>query len=347
MSTTARAPGRVNLIGDHTDYCGGLALPVALDRAVTATFTPHPTGVLRITSTVAGSSFCADLALHADRRSEEPLWQAAARWLAQRLSAPGGTLEVTSSVPVGAGLSSSAAYCVAVALALGAEGNPFDLATLCQQAEAEGGSDVGLLDQLASLAATTGHALRIDFGAGEMTSVELPQSIGLLVVDSGERRQLVTSEYGQRRAECAAAAALLGPLPLAELASIEAIGDPVVRRRARHVRTECARVDAAVAAARTGDLASFGAVLSEGHASLRDDFEVTTPGIDALVAALEATPGIAGARLCGGGFGGAVVAVCEPEVSLPASLAARGWRFRPATGAAVVANGTHQTSGEC
>jgi galactokinase len=240
---------------------------------------------------------------------------------------------VTTTLPVGAGLSSSAALEVAVALALGFEGPPLELAQLCRRAEqAASGVPCGIMDQLASAAGVADHALRIDCTTLDVTPVAIPAGIEVVVVHSGEERALAGSAYAERAAACQAAEAVVGPLRDATLASLDDL-PAAMQRRARHVVTENARVDALVEALVSHDGATIGEIMAASHASLRDDFEVSTPGLDALVADLVATPGVLGARLTGAGFGGCVVALNEPGTALPHGR--RAWRVVPSAGARV------------
>ncbi len=326
---TAQAPGRVNLIGDHTDYTGGLVLPMAIDWVTTVSL---ERGGRAVELTSSAEPQPAVVAVDgADPSTIEPSW---ARYVAGVVAVlrprVGGTGTVETQLPVGAGLSSSAALEVAVALALGFEGTPLQLAQACQEAEHQAaGIPSGIMDQLASAAGVAGCALLIDCTSLEVTPVPVPETVEVVVVDSGERRALASSAYAERRRQCEAAAALIGPLRQASLTVVELIDDPTLSRRARHVVTENARVDALARALAAGDMAGAGALMTESHASLRDDFEVSTPGLDRLVEELCATDGVYGARLTGGGFGGCVVALTAP------GAVAEGWHFRPARGATV------------
>ena len=224
---------------------------------------------------------------------------------------------VTTTLPVGAGLSSSAALEVSVALALGFEGTPLELAQLGQRAERQAtGVPSGIMDQLASAAGVEGSALLIDCHTLDVTPVPVPEQARIVVVHSGESRTLEGSAYAERAAQCAAAEAVVGPLRLADLPHLDDIDDPLVRRRARHVVTENARVRQAAEALRSGDLFTVGEAMTASHASLRDDFAVSTPGLDHLVEHLQDTPGVWGARLTGAGFGGCAVALCDPTAHI-------------------------------
>lgn len=328
---TAVAPGRVNLIGDHTDHAGGLVLPMAVDRWTTVEGVAGGAEV-RLRSADEPEPAVVPLGV-GDPSAVEPAW---ARYVAGVVAevGPAGGLDgtVTTTLPVGAGLSSSAALEVAVALALGDPGPPLDLARRCQRAEQRAsGVPCGIMDQLASAAGVGGCALRIDCTTLDVRPVPLPDGLAVVVVHSGESRRLAGSAYGERRAECEAAAAVVGPLRDATLADLAAVADPVARRRARHVVTEDERVDEVVAALLAGDGRAAGAAMVASHASLRDDFEVSTPALDALVERLVATPGVLGARLTGAGFGGCAVALVEEE----AAAGVAGWRVRPVAGASV------------
>jgi galactokinase len=327
----ARAPGRVNLIGDHTDYTGGLVLPMAIDRATTVRLQPGGP-VLELVSSAdpeAARLSVADAALRPS--AVEPAW---ARYVAGVVAvvrpSVGGHGTVESDVPVGAGLSSSAALEVAVALALGFRGTTLALAQACQEAEhVATGLPTGIMDQLASAAGVAGHALLIDCTSLDVTPIPVPAEADVVVVDSGERRALVASAYTERRDQCEAAARIIGPLRSATVEDVERLDDDVLRRRARHVVTENARVAAFAAALAARDLPTAGRLMAESHASLRDDFEVSTPGLDAIVARLSKIEGVYGARLTGAGFGGCVVALAR------SGALGEGWHFRPAAGATV------------
>lgn len=318
----------MNLIGDHTDYNEGLVLPMAIDLGVTAELVPDDGSVLTVMSTEFGEGVEIEPGTShdpAELRSFEPAW---ARLVATMVDLSGwktgGSLRLTSSVPVGAGLSSSAALTVALAAVFGITGSALDIAQLCQEAEHRCGVPVGLMDPLASAAGRKGHALLIDCSTMRCADVPLPEDARFVVADSGQHRELVTSPYSDRVNQCRRAALELGPLGLASDTDLERIGDPVLLRRARHVISECRRVRSCADALRGGDLAAAGALMTESHRSLADDFEVSTPEIDALVDRLCATAGIYGARMTGAGFGGCVVALARPGSVDTAELTGRG-----------------------
>jgi len=339
----AFAPGRVNLIGEHTDYNDGLALPFAIADGVTVTAT-----VLDGDEIVAHAvdfdeqdSFPAD----APSRLEGGGWRAFVRGVAGELRAAGFTvrparLEIAGTVPQGSGLSSSAALSVSLALALlalgGEEGevDRRDLARICSRVEnAWVGAQTGLLDQLASLFGEADRALRIDFRS--LTIDPAPLELGdwrLVTVDSHEPHDLAASGYNERRAECARAAEVLGVDSLRD-APVDAEGrlpDPL-DRRVRHVLSENARVEGAVRALNARDFRRLGRLLDASHASLRDDYESSTAAVERTVADLRFA-GATGARMVGGGFGGHVLALIPPGVAIPDSARL----VTPAAGARVV-----------
>ena len=325
----AFAPGRVNLIGDHTDYTGGLALPMAIEWSTTVDVTPGGTRV-ELTSSEQPEPAVVDLDV-ADPRTVEPAWARYVAGVVAVVRPPHGvTGTVTSTLPVGAGLSSSASLEVAVALALGFDGPPMELALACQRAEhLASGVPSGVMDQLASVMGQPGHGLLIDFRLLEVTPVPVPSGIDVVVVDSGQARALAGSAYAERRAQCEAAAEVVGPLREATVEDLTRLDDPLLRRRARHVVTENRRVLDFAACLEAGDLAGAGRHMAASHASLAEDFEVSTPVLDALVAELSAAPGVYGARLTGAGFGGCVVALAD------AASPVRGWRLHASAGARV------------
>jgi galactokinase len=305
------APGRVNLIGDHTDYMGGLVFPMAIDRGIT--LTGHPGGSrLEVYSAYEDRTARVELPVLDPMRATPPWARLLAGVAAEMGAIEGFAGALSSDLPV-AGLSSSAAVEVATALALGHVGPPLAIAQLCQAAEHRAiGVPCGIMDQLTSAAGVAGHALLIDCHSLEITSCPLPEDVDVVIVQSGEHRELINSAYATRRAECEAAQKIIGPLRLASPSDTEAIDDPTLRARARHVVTENLRVRAFAEALAHRDYTQAGRLMVESHTSLGADFEVSTPTLDALVDALVDTPGVHGARLTGAGFGGAVVALTGP-----------------------------------
>ncbi len=319
----AFGPGRVNLIGEHTDYNEGLCLPFAIDRGITVTASDGPQGRAEVVAHDLGERDAFDLAAPAPATG----WRAFARGIAAELGPPlrGAVLEVSGTLPQGAGLSSSAALEVALALALlghsgREEPDRRELARLCSRVENEWvGAQTGLLDQLASLFGAQDGAIRIDMRDLAITPV--PLELGdwrLVTVDSGVQHELAAgSGYDERRAECERACELLGIPALRDVREedVARLPEPL-DRRARHVLEEDARVDAAVGALERRDLAELGALLDASHASLRDLYDASVPEVERTVERMKAG-GAAGARMMGGGFGGSVLALLPPGATVP------------------------------
>lgn len=326
----AFAPGRVNLIGDHTDHTGGLCLPLALPMGITVRGVRGGDAV-ELTSQHEAGTASVRLDVSRPREVQPPWGRYVAGVVAELRPSQGLRGTVSSDLPAGAGLSSSAALEVALALALGFAGTTTQLAAACQRAEHQGtGVPCGILDQLASAAGVEGHALLLDCHTMSIEPVPVPDDLAFVIVPSGEERTLADSAYAARRAECEAAEELVGPLRSAALSDVDGIDDPVLRRRARHVVTENARVLATVDALRSCDAGRVGELFVESHRSLRDDFESSTPVVDATVDRLCSLPGVHGARMTGGGWGGCVVAATEP------GALSEGWTVRPGPGAHLV-----------
>jgi galactokinase len=318
-----RAPGRANLIGEYTDVNEGWVLPVALELA-TVLAGRAGGGVLRLRSLDLPDEGTVEIDL-ATGRGPSSGWGRYATAVVQVLREQGRAVRgfdgvLASDVPIGAGLSSSAALEVAVALAVLDEPvDPLALAQLCQRAENVGvGVQSGLMDQLASTGSKVGTALLLDCRALTTEHVPLPEGLGVLVVDSAVSRDLSSSAYNERRTQCEQAAADLGVGSLRD-ATLDALGerwssmDDVVRRRARHVITENARVLELADVLRSGDRGPLARLLAGSHESLRGDFEVSTPELDQLVASAVATPGVVGSRMTGAGFGGCTVSLVEVD----------------------------------
>ncbi|MEU5308949.1 galactokinase [Streptomyces sp. NPDC021562] len=323
------APGRVNLIGEHTDYNDGFVMPFALPHVTTAAVARRTDGVLRLhSSDIEGG--VAELSLDALEPGTDQEWTAypaGVVWALREAGHPvtGADVHLTSTVPTGAGLSSSAALEVVIALALNdlfALGlQRWQLARLCQRAEnVYVGAPTGIMDQTASACCEDGHALFLD--TRDLSQKQIPfdlaaEGMRLLVVDTQVKHAHSNGEYGKRRAGCEKGAALLGvdalrDVPYGELdAALDRLGDEEeVRRLVRHVVTEDHRVERVVALLEAGDTRAIGPVLTEGHASLRDDFRVSCPELDLVVEAANAA-GALGARMTGGGFGGSAIVLAE------------------------------------
>jgi galactokinase len=320
------APGRVNVIGEHTDYNDGFVLPVALPHTTRAAVGRRTDGRVALAS-LQGDGAVVELAL-ADLAPGRPDgWAGYPAGVVDGLRdlLPGGvSVLVDTDVPVGAGLSSSAALTCSVALALSDLVAPHltraDLVELARRSENDFvGAPTGILDQSASLLCEAGHALFLDTRSRTTEQVPLDLAaagLELLVVDTGTSHTHADGGYGDRRRECEEAAARLGVPALRDIpdvAALAALDDDVLRRRARHIVTENARVLEIVRVLRgAADPRSIGPVLSEGHASLRDDFEISTPELDACVDAALAA-GAHGARMVGGGFGGSAVVLVDRD----------------------------------
>jgi len=327
------APGRVNLIGEHTDYSGGLVLPAAIQLGLSFDVKERGDGMVDLVSTTfgAGISFSADGGgpqVHGWTR----FGQAVAAELAVIGRPPVGmTGRISSTLPPGSGLSSSAALEVGLALALCAVADfkvpSLELAAACQQAELRAvGVPCGILDQAACLLGARDAALLLNCATLEHKLISIPEDAAFFILDSGVSRQLEHSGYAQRRSELESALAVIGAstsmgLTEDDLADL----DDLHRRRLRHVVTENDRVLAFTVALANDDLPTAGAILNESHASLRDDYEVSIPELDDLVACARQC-GAYGARLLGGGFGGAALALVDIELLSEVSQAIAAMR---------------------
>jgi len=322
------APGRVNLIGEHTDYNDGFVLPAAIDRHVVIAAAPRADRMVRVTALDLGRS--STFSLDDLRYDEVERWSNYTRGVAWALQGagyalPGLDMVLTSDVPIASGLSSSAAIEVAVAYVFQTLGNlaldGVRRALLSQQAENDFvGMRCGIMDQYIISLGKRDHALLIDCRSLEYQPVPIPAGCSLIVCDTKKRRGLVDSEYNTRRSECEEGARLLGVKALRDVTpeEFERRADelsPVVRRRCRHIVTEDQRVLDAVQSLKGGDLARFGTLMNASHVSLRDDYQVSCAELDAMVEAAWRQEGVLGARMTGAGFGGCTVNLVRSEAT--------------------------------
>lgn len=325
MTVSYAAPGRINLIGEHTDYNLGWALPIALPQRTVVTFAPEDTDAITVDSDRMDAAVRIPLDTTPGQVTGWAAYVAGVIWALRRAGhpVPGGTMSITSDVELGSGLSSSAALeCAALGALTSAGGihiERIEQARIAQRAENDYvGAPTGLLDQLAALYGEPSKALLIDFA--KLTVQPVPfdpdaHGVALLVIDSRAPRSLVDGEYAQRRASCERAAADLQVSSLRDiedLAALDKVNDPGDARRARHVLTENQRVLDFVAAVHNSDFGQAGRILTASHASMRDDFEITTKHID-LIADTAVRAGALGARMTGGGFGGCVIALVPDD----------------------------------
>ena len=350
-----QAPGRANLMGDHTDYNDGFVLPAALESTVMVGGRPTR-GLIRLRSIGAHQVAVIDPSDGSGLTSGWGRYVAAVVRALLEEDLPVRSMEgvIASDLPSGTGLSSSAALEVAVALALLDEPiDPIRLARLCQRAEnVHVGVRCGIMDQMASVASRAGAALLLDCRSLAIEQVPVPGGLGLLIVDSGERRSLADGAYNLRRAECEEAAHLIGVTTLREVERIDdlpALPAPL-DARARHVVSENVRTLSTADALRRDDRRALGELFAESHASLATDFAVSTPALDTLVELARGTDGVVASRLTGAGFGGCTVNLVEAD--LPdrevgrlvaryeerTGLRARSWRSRVSSGAIELRN---------
>jgi galactokinase len=347
-----QAPGRVNLIGEHTDYNDGLVLPCAIDYRTVIAARRRDDGVVRVAAADYGDAID-EYRLDAPiQRLDKPMWANYVRGVVQDLVRKGLPMQgmdmaISGDVPQGAGLSSSASLSVAVGSLFATlpgidQLTPIDIALTAQRAENDFvGTKCGNMDQISSACGVEGHALMIDCRSLDVQPVPIPDHAAIMIFNSHVARGLVDSEYNTRRAQCESAARHFGVPALRDIgmAVLEARGaelDPMVLRRARHVVTENERVRDAATALAAGDLARMGELMAASHASMRDDFEITVPLIDRLVEIVKGAIGEAGGvRMTGGGFGGCVVALVPHDLVQAARAAVerdyRGPDGQPAT----------------
>jgi galactokinase len=323
-----RAPGRVNLIGEHTDYNDGFVLPFAIAQGATATVEIRPDGLVEVSSTQRAEPVRVELDAMRPEGGSWADYALGVLWaLGHRgIELPGLTISIDSDVPVGSGLSSSAALVCSVATAvdaaLGLELSADDLLAVTRSAENDFvGAPTGGMDQLASLRCTEGHALFCDMRS--LATEQVPFTLGdltLLVVDTRAEHRHADGEYRRRREGCERAARELGVPALRDVepenldAALARLEDDELRRYTRHIVTENERVLLTVAALREGELGGLGPLLTASHASMRDDFRITGPELDCAVDALLAA-GALGARMTGGGFGGCVIGLVETRAA--------------------------------
>ncbi|MBM3727380.1 MAG: galactokinase [Acidobacteria bacterium] len=318
-----RAPGRVNLIGEHTDYNGGYVLPAAIHFSTTARFEPRPDRQFELRS----AQFPDAATFSLDDASPRPdrHWTNYPRGVALALASlgvqvAGARLSFTSDVPMGAGLSSSAALEISTALALlhaaGRGLPPMEIARACQRAEAGFvGLRCGIMDQFISLHGRTDHAVLLDCQSLENRPIPIPAGIRIVIANTMVHHELAGSEYNLRRRQCEQAAQAMGIASLRDAATgmLEAEMPDIARRRARHIVSENARVLQMADALEAGRRQELGPLMAASHVSLRDDYEVSCPELDLMVEAAGRLPGLIGARMTGGGFGGCTVNLVEAD----------------------------------
>lgn len=355
-TVAARAPGRVNLIGEHTDYNDGFVLPMALPFETVVHLSRR---VDRCIELVSDGFPSLSISLEDDPRTVAGWGRYVAGMVGfleeDGVPCLGFDAEFQTSIPVGASLSSSAALEVAVGFAVcalaGIEPDPVQVARLGQRVENEiVGIQSGIMDQLISATAVAGSALRIDCRDLSSVAVRIPDNISVLIMDTMTRRELVDSEYDLRRGSCERASSEIGVVALrdAKLSDLDKIGDSVDRARARHVITENARVLRAEEALSNVDVVAFGQLMNESHASLRTDYAVSSEALDLISGLARNEDGCFGARMTGGGFAGCAVAIVESSraeaIEASVALAYEAvtgvrpdlWVVRPAAGASIL-----------
>lgn len=320
------APGRVNLIGEHTDYTGGLVFPMAINRWTTIDYDVTDSGIV-LDSADEDGTVSLGLGQPFDA-SMTPSWGRYVGAVASLMDSPRSISgQINTTIPVGAGVSSSAALEIAVALALGSSLPSSELAQLTQRAEhIATGVPTGIMDQLCIASARDGHGTMIDCRTLEVTHVPIPSDVKI-VVRFITHRTLVGSAYADRVTQCATAESIIGPLRDASLSDVAAITDATIASRARHVISENARVVSFASALASGDYGTAGTIITESHRSLAEDFATSNDQMNAAVRDVCATPGVFGARMTGGGFGGCIVALCEPDAVVD------GWHVQPVSAA--------------
>lgn len=322
-----RSPGRVNLIGEHTDYNDGFVLPLAIDRATWIAVNPRPDTSVRLQSVDFKES--AEFSL-AGLKANQPAWAEYSKGVAEQLLRDHSQLKgfdamIATNVPVGAGLSSSASFSLGITRAFHAvNGFAWDgpaMAKLCQRVEQERiGVNCGIMDQLIIATGLEGQALKLDCRSLETDPAPLPAGYAVVILDTRKSRTLAGSAYNERRAQCEAAAKFFGEASLREVSvaqvnAAEGKLDPLLWRRARHVVTENDRVIRAMVAMNSGDAAKLGQLMNASHESLRKDYEVSCAELDEITALARAQNGCVGARMTGAGFGGCAVALVKGDLT--------------------------------
>ena len=333
-----RSPGRVNLIGDHTDYTGGMVLPMAINRYTTITARPLEAAI-QLTSADQPDKLNCTLPI-VDPASTMPAWGRYVTAVAAQMNVKRGfSGSVSTTLPLGGGLSSSAALELGTAFMLCLVNElpaltSLELAQLCRRAEhAATGVPCGIMDQLTCASGVAESALLIDCHSLQVSPIEIPHDVNIYV-QFVAHRQLASSAYSDRVAQCAQAEQHIGPLRLAEVGSVRNIDDDILRRRALHVVSENDRVRRATVALALQDMTTFGQLMNESHHSLRDNFEVSTQQMDEAVRSAQRTPGVFGARMTGGGFGGCIVIVADATVNIDSLEGAM--LVKPVGGAAII-----------
>ena len=340
-SIIVRSPGRVNLIGEHTDYNDGFVLPLAIDRATWLAVNPRTDNRVRLYSTDFKES--AEFSL-ADLMTNKPDWAEYAKGTAEQLLGEEFTLRgfdavIATDVPVGAGLSSSSSFSLGIARAFHAvSGFPWDpamMALLCQRVEkVRMGVNCGIMDQLIIATALDGQAMQLDCRSLTTKTAPLPVGYAIVILDTRKSRTLAGSAYNVRRAQCETAAQFFGAKALRDVSVAQIIAakgklDPLIWRRAHHVVTENDRVEQALVAMHAGDAVKLGQLMNASHESLRADYEVSCDELDEITALARTQPGCVGARMSGAGFGGCGVALVKAEQAAAlATIVAAGYQKR-------------------